>query len=68
MDELEEDDLFSLVRKGQLMSVREMLSSHPDWVNLQDRLGWTALHYASMLGNVKVVVPTPKLQLILAAC
>ena len=49
-----EDDLFALVRKGQVVSVREVLSARPGIVNHQDRLGWTALHYAAMLGNLRV--------------
>ncbi len=48
------EPFFASVQKGDVSKVRSLIQRGVD-VNMKDRLGWTALHYAAFVGNGKVI-------------
>ncbi|HEX8896429.1 MAG TPA: ankyrin repeat domain-containing protein [Terriglobales bacterium] len=53
MSELEK--LIEAAKRGDLADVKSVLESHPELLHERDRLGATALHYASFGGRRSVV-------------
>ncbi len=53
------EPFFASVQKGDVGKVRSLVQRGVD-VNMKDRLGWTALHYAAFVGNGKVIFLTAR--------
>lgn len=49
------EDLWETVIAGYLLHFSAMVKRRPDWLNLQDEQGWTALHLAAREGHVEIV-------------